>query len=68
MNCGIPSSIDNNFYFHNGTLEGSQVVYEIKCNNETVSLESECQSNGSWTPDPSEYVCRFTPPESKILD
>ena len=57
MDCGIPSVTGDANINYSSTLEGSQLVYSIKCEDKNVPLVVVCQKNATWLPDPAEYVC-----------
>ena len=58
--CGDPSLPLNGFVMaYDSTLEGSQIVFQ--CSPGFAPLQeimSVCMADGSWTPDPTELVCR----------
>lgn len=57
MDCGIPIVSDDTDIYYSSTMEGSQLVYSIKCKDHNVSSVAVCQENATWLPDPAEYVC-----------
>lgn len=68
MDCGIPSVTGDANINYSSTLEGSQLVYSIKCEDKNISSIAVCQKHAIWLPDPAEYVCsstnsETTPPE-----
>jgi hypothetical protein len=70
VDCGIPSTTGDTTIYYNSTLEGSELVYSIKCEDENVSSVAVCQKNATWLPDPTDYVCSSSTmsPESNFVE
>ena len=58
--CGDPSLPVNGFVMaYDSTLEGSQIVFQCSLGfAPSLQMISVCDTDGSWTPDPAELVCR----------
>ena len=57
MDCGIPNVTGDINIYYSSTVEGSQLVYNIKCGDKNASSVTVCQKNATWLPDPAEYIC-----------
>ena len=55
--CGVP--VSNAKLNYSSTLEGSILI--LTCENDTstdeLTLSVTCHSNGSWIPDPLDFIC-----------
>ena len=68
--CRVP--VSNAKLNYNSTLEGSVLI--LTCENDTSTdkqtLNVTCHSNGSWIPDPADFICSessFTVPPGSYL-
>ena len=59
VDCGSPSPLTNGTIIsQNGTLEGSRITFECDDGfSPSLAMNSECQPDGNWQPDPAGVVC-----------